>query len=827
LRAPCLSDPQRPLLLSIALILILGAVSSQIVRSDVEVAANNAETTITARLATAYPMNHSARYYLIDNVGSIELIPSPAGAGDLYRYNGATIEVSGYLVSQGNQRTLYMEKWVPLEARAAMGFSAVSGPQSTLVILIQWSNLAGANSVSYFNSLIFAGVNSMNAYYQEVSYGMIWVTGNPTPQWYALTHPYTYYNVHTWDSCVYGGDFWVLANDVVTLVDPYVNFASYQHIVLTFAGSGGQSVWGCAVSGLHIWTNDGVYFDRTTFLNEYYPMSVFAHEFGHDLGLPDLYDYSYTDPYHFIDGWDEMSMDNAQHLSSWSKMLLGWIPPAKVTTFNGIAFTTTIDRIEYSTTGYLALKIKTSTMPTLTYYLVETRQKVGFDLNLPSSAPDHGVLITKIDESQGSGDGIVRLVDANPSTQSSWDGDAVWQVGQTYRDSLYEFSIYVQAWTGTGFTITASYLVGVTITSSPGTGSGYVTVDGSPVVTPQIFNWDFGSTHPIAATSIVPCGSYCQHVFLSWSDSGAQTHTITVPSSPTTYTASYKTQYQLWISVYPSGGGSTDPAADSGYWYDSGTSASVSATAASGYSFYYWKLDGTNVGTNPSYSVTMNSAHTLEAMFRSTSSISLSFIVAPDGYAYILSGTITPTQPSPGIPTGTPVTLSYSSDSGTTWTSFTTVQTDSGGSYSVYWLQPYRYTDFRLRASWNGNTAYEGSTSTSLNSGGTYRPFYSQIYASATGPTSVARGASATFDVQVKCSVSSAGVYRTLYILVTGPDGYQYFDTVTAMVNIGETKGYQFTWDVPSTLTLGTYQIYFGLIPPYPTAISQTQIAVT
>jgi M6 family metalloprotease-like protein len=807
------------------LILILGAVSSQIVRSDVEVAANNAETTITARLATAYPMNHSARYYLIDNVGSIELIPSPAGAGDLYRYNGATIEVSGYLVSQDNQRTLYMEKWAPLEARAATGFSAVSGPQSTLVILIQWSNLAGANSVSYFNSLIFAGVNSMNAYYQEVSYGMIWVTGSPTSQWYALPHPNTYYNVHTWGSCVYGGDFWVLANDVVTLVDPYVNFASYQHIILTFAGSGSQSVWGCAVSGLQIWTHDGVYFDRTTFLNEYYPMSVFAHEFGHDLGLPDLYDYSYTNPYHFIDGWDEMSNDNAQHLSSWSKMLLGWIPPAKVTTFTGIAFTTTIDRLEYSTTGYHALKIKTSTMPTLTYYLVETRQKVGFDLNLPSSAPDHGVLITKIDESKGNGEGIVRLIDANPSTQSSWDGDAVWQVGQTYRDSLYEFSIYVQAWTGTGFTITASYLVGVTITSSPGTGSGYVTVDGSPVVTPQIFNWDFGSTHTIAATSLVSCGSSCQYAFVSWSDSGAQTHGITVPSSSTTYTANYKTQYQLTIAVYPSGGGSTNPTVSS-YWYDSGASVSVSATAASGYSFYYWNLDGANVGTNPSYSALMNSAHTLTAMFRGTSSISVSMSVAPDSFAWIISGTITPTQSSPGIPTGTPVTLSYSSDSGGTWSNFITVLTNSGGDYSVYWQQPYQYADFRVRANWNGNAAYEGSTSSFQMVSGAYGPFYPPVSVLVSGSGSVARGGSVTFDVIVT-SPSSYTFDRTLYIIVVGPNGYQYIDTVRAAVNAGETRRYQFVWQAPSSLTTGTYQVYAGLIPPNPAALGQTQIAVT
>ena len=369
-------------------------------------------------------------------------------------------------------------------------------------------------------------------------------------------------------------------------------------------------------------------------------------------------------------------------------------------------------------------------------------------------------------------------------------------------------------------------VVGVTVTSSPGTGSGYVTVDGSPIVTPHTFEWDVTSEHAITATSIVPCGSYCQHVFLSWSDAGAQTHNIVVPSSPTTYTANYKTQYQLWISVYPSGGGSTNPAADSGYWYDSGAPASVSATAASGYSFYYWKLDDTNDGTNPSNSITMNSAHILTAMFRSTSSISVSMSVAPDGFAWIVSGTITPTQSSPGILTGTPVALSYSSDSGGTWSNFITVLTSSAGDYSVYWQQPYQYADFRVRASWNGNAAYEGSTSSFQMVSGTYGPFYPPVSVLVSGSGSVARGGSATFDVIVT-SPSSYTFDRTLYIIVVGPDGYQYIDTVRAAVNAGETKRCQFVWQAPSSLTTGTYQVNAGLIPPNPAALGQTQIVVT
>jgi hypothetical protein len=360
-----------------------------------------------------------------------------------------------------------------------------------------------------------------------------------------------------------------------------------------------------------------------------------------------------------------------------------------------------------------------------------------------------------------------------------------------------------------------------TLINVDGTGYGYSQF-------PLSFNWAPGSTHTVAATDPVTAVSGKQYRWASWTNgdglSGAS-GTYTTPTSPQTVTANYVTQYQLTIQASPSGGGTTNPAVGS-YWHDSGSSVSVSATAASGYSFYYWSLDGTNVGTNPSYSARINSAHTLTAMFRGTSSISVSMSVAPDGFAWIISGTITPTQPSPGIPTGTPVTLSYSSDSGGTWNNFITVLTNSGGDYSVYWQQPYQYADLRVRASWNGNAAYEGSTSSFQMVSGTYGPFYPPVSVLVSGSGSVARGGSATFDVIV-ASPSSYTIDRTLYIIVVGPDGYQYIDTVRAAVNAGETRRYQFTWQASSSLTTGTYQVYAGLIPPNPAALSQTQIAVT
>lgn len=85
----------------------------------------------------------------------------------------------------------------------------------------------------------------------------------------------------------------------------------------------------------------------------------------------------------------------------------------------------------------------------------------------------------------------------------------------------------------------------ITITSSPGTGSGFVTVDSIDYDTPHDFVWDIGTSHILTANSIVSCGAGCQYVWTDWSDSGDQTHTYTTPGLPDTVTANYKTQFEV------------------------------------------------------------------------------------------------------------------------------------------------------------------------------------------------------------------------------------------------------------------------------------------
>jgi uncharacterized protein (TIGR03437 family) len=65
-----------------------------------------------------------------------------------------------------------------------------------------------------------------------------------------------------------------------------------------------------------------------------------------------------------------------------------------------------------------------------------------------------------------------------------------------------------------------------------------IVVDGATLTAPQAFDWILGTNHTITATSPQQSGG-TSYVFASWSDGGAQSHTIAAYSSAATYTATF------------------------------------------------------------------------------------------------------------------------------------------------------------------------------------------------------------------------------------------------------------------------------------------------
>ena len=155
----------------------------------------------------------------------------------------------------------------------------------------------------------------------------------------------------------------------------------------------------------------------------------------------------------------------------------------------------------------------------------------------------------------------------------------------------------------------------VTVTINSNTASQVFTVTGTGCApggytTPQILQWGPGSSCTVAFVSPYSQQAGTQYVLTGWQDgSTSNPRVIVTPAQSTTYTASFKTQYQLSVNVNPPAGGSVS----GGGFVDVGGTATLTATAATGYRFVNWSGSITTTA-NPT-SVQMYNFQTVTANF--------------------------------------------------------------------------------------------------------------------------------------------------------------------------------------------------------------------
>jgi immune inhibitor A len=338
----------------------------------------------------------------------------------------------------------------PGRARATLG-----AHYKAVVILIQFPDLA-ADTLNHtpaaFHNLLFSQgthpTGSLRDYYNEVSRGAFDVDGIVT-RWYTAPRAYAEYANSQGGFGVAPFNAQQMALDAVRLADPDLDFAQFDNdgpdgvpnsgdddgevdgLFIVHAGPGGEETGSNDDIWSHKWTLpggpasvDGVEADAYSTQPERWQLTtpytspgdlmsigVFCHEFGHVLGLPDLYDTSgLPGASEGLGEWDLMASgvynhlpgkptgSSPAHLSAWSKMTLGWLEPTWV--FQD-SFSVTVPPVE--TTG-TAFRLWTNGVDAGEYFLVENRQPVGFDAGLvrttleaDTTAHGHGLLVYHVD----------------------------------------------------------------------------------------------------------------------------------------------------------------------------------------------------------------------------------------------------------------------------------------------------------------------------------------------------------------------------------------------------------------------------------------------
>ena len=302
------------------------------------------------------------------------------------------------------------------------------------VILAKYSDVNDTYfSANDFQNLLFDNnpMGTMKEYYNEISYGNFTVDG-VSRGWYQSD----YTMVNAVDNPKQ------FVSEIASLADPDFNYAEYDNdgpdnipnsgdddgyvdgIMIIYSGCGAE--WGegnnnfwphMSNLGSYEYITDDIGVNGNNIIVSSYavspelagggecfsdiirPIGVFAHEFGHILGLPDLYDRNSNDGdskglgdwcLMASGSWSGWAGDTPSHMSVWCKTQLGWVNPTILDQ----------DEVDFSmpqiNTTPFALKIWEDDYNWSRYFLIENRQSVGFDAYINGT----GLLIYHIDENQ-------------------------------------------------------------------------------------------------------------------------------------------------------------------------------------------------------------------------------------------------------------------------------------------------------------------------------------------------------------------------------------------------------------------------------------------
>lgn len=332
----------------------------------------------------------------------------------------------------------------------------------------------------------------LNQYVKEMSYNKASLEFDVTEKWHKMPGSVSQYKISSRNLQVDRSRVRKLIVDAVEAVDKEVDFSKYSFVIL-FMGArlSDYGMMGlCGYPGMLGWGTNDILKTRSgqlvrggvAIFSFQAHLGTLFHDVAHMLGgvkdgkrmVPCLYDHdiqaqpgpireTFVAAIINMGFWDPMSCHYYKWdlpppgLSSWTKIRLNWMDESKIKVVKkGEKAECILGPIGDYTAETLVIKIPVSEF---TYYLIENRQPIGFDKNLPGS----GVLIMYADDTVAEcrhGRAPVKLMNANPYL-ANLEG-ATFGVGffekDTFEDKVNRIKIQIKEKIGQNFKILISPL---------------------------------------------------------------------------------------------------------------------------------------------------------------------------------------------------------------------------------------------------------------------------------------------------------------------------------------------------------------------------------
>ena len=328
-----------------------------------------------------------------------------------------------------------------------------TGDRRGLVILVSFPDREllydSAEYHNYFNQpgySRFGMTGSVHDYFMAQSYGQFNLSFDVIGP-VTVSQPFAYYGSNSTEAGGTDRHPGQMVSEAVLLADPDVNFADYdwdgdgyvEQVVLVYAGySEAQSPGNPSLLWPHEWSltaagdyddgsgalfRDGVWVDTYACSSELRDSTGTAldgigtacHEFSHCMGLPDLYDTDRMDGQCYgMSMWSVMDEGmyagrdycgtTPSGYTSYERMCCGWLRPEILT---DPCIVTGMSALAEEPRAYILYNGGYKDE----YYLLENRQRVGWDTWLPG----HGMLVLHVDyDADAWNDNRVNAVDSHP-----------------------------------------------------------------------------------------------------------------------------------------------------------------------------------------------------------------------------------------------------------------------------------------------------------------------------------------------------------------------------------------------------------------------------